>query len=139
MPSVMFLLDGNSKCLDENLKDSGISSTIARNCESQKGKIIPPTRSEESQKQDGAIITKSSKPPIQRSQSENPPLFHDFSSGRLVKLENFSFDDTPNHFYPRSLDAKENINHTSNKGTFKVKLLNYFNRNKIYMLYVENN
>ena len=32
------------------------------------------------------------------SQSNTPPLFHDLTSGRLVKLENFSFDDTPNHF-----------------------------------------
>ena len=44
---------------------------------------------------------------VQRSQSENTPLFHDSSSGRLVKLENFSFDSAPNHFHIQSEDYLE--------------------------------
>ena len=120
MSSIMFLSDVKSKCLDESLKGSGSSSTSKRNCDPQKETDLPPTKSKESQKQKGAIITTSSKPTIQRSQSENPPLFHDLSSGRLVKLENFSFDDTPNHFHSRSKDAMKNINHENIKGNFKV-------------------
>ena len=41
-----------------------------------------------------------------KSHSDNPPLFHDLSSGRLVKLDNFSFDDTPNHFNSHSIDPE---------------------------------
>ena len=32
------------------------------------------------------------------------PLFHDSNSGRLVKLDNFSFDSAPNHFHVQSED-----------------------------------
>ena len=32
------------------------------------------------------------------SDSDNPPLFHDYTSGRLVRLDNFSFADRSNHF-----------------------------------------
>ena len=38
-----------------------------------------------------------------RTHSEDSPMFHDLSSGQLVKLENFSFDDTPNHFDEQSI------------------------------------
>ena len=41
---------------------------------------------------------------LQRSKSENTPLFHDSNSGRLVKLDNFSFDSAPNHFHVQSED-----------------------------------
>ena len=43
---------------------------------------------------------------FQRTQSENTPLFHDSSSGRLVKLDNFSFDSAPNHF---EVPSKDNL------------------------------
>ena len=50
-------------------------------------------------------IDSSSNRSLQRSKSENTPLFHDSSSGQLVKLDNFSFDSAPNHFCAHSEDV----------------------------------
>ena len=60
---------------------------------------------EESQKTKIDSINSPSNRSLQRSKSENTPLFHDSSSGQLVKLDNFSFDSAPNHFHAHSEDV----------------------------------
>ena len=60
---------------------------------------------EESQKTKIDSINSSSNRSLQRTKSENTPLFHDSSSGQLVKLDNFSFDSAPNHFHAHSKDV----------------------------------
>ena len=71
---------------------------------SQKTTSVISNRTEESQSTKTKSIISSSSQSFQRSKSENTPLFHDSNSGRLVKLDNFSFDSAPNHFHVQSED-----------------------------------
>ena len=71
---------------------------------SQKTTSVISNRTEESQSTKTKSTISSSSHSFQRSKSENTPLFHDSNSGRLVKLDNFSFDSAPNHFHVQSED-----------------------------------
>ena len=100
---------------------------------------------EESQKTKIDSINSSSSRSLQRTKSENTPLFHDSSSGQLVKLDNFSFDSAPNHFHAHSKDVfkrdqQENNQELYTQGDLKqgksIKSANTFKVHSSYNIYL---
>ena len=104
--SYCYIANVTSAQVDEN-EDK---SALAPNTESfnyQRTSTIISSENTESQCNKNESLVSSQNRSVQRSQSENTPLFHDSSSGRLVKLENFSFDSAPNHFHIQSEEYLE--------------------------------
>ena len=102
--SIIFIpVDGTENIKDEDNEAVGDHEANAESFVCQKRSTVISNQHIESHN-DKIISTNSSEARFQRTQSENTPLFHDSSSGRLVKLDNFSFDSAPNHFEVLSKD-----------------------------------
>ena len=102
--SIVFIpVDGTENIKDGDNEAGGVHKANAESFVCQKRSTVISNQHLESHN-DKIISSNSSKARFQRTQSENTPLFHDSSSGRLVKLDNFSFDSAPNHFEVLSKD-----------------------------------
>ena len=104
--SYCYVAKASNAQVDEN-EDKSASASNTKSFDHEKTSPIISDENVESQYNKDVSIISIQNRSVQRSQSENTPLFHDSSSGRLVKLENFSFDSAPNHFLIQSEDYLE--------------------------------
>ena len=78
--------------------ENKISLCNSDGSKSQNEKELSVSQTELTPQQNNSIEDSKCKEHGDSSDSDNRPLFHDYTSGRLIKLDNFSFGGRANHF-----------------------------------------